>query len=281
MRLMDSMKRALRAPLVLRSRVRDRLLRADAHALAICAIFREEALFLDDWIHFHHGVGVTHFYLYDNFSTDHFRDVLAPWIARGIVTLRHWPVEVGQLPAYRHCVRHHRQQARWIAFIDVDEFLFSPQQTDVRPLLARYEDLPGLQVYSPYFGAAGQYERPAAPVPLAFTRRAPLTRFTAKTIANPRWVYAIRNVHTFKYWSGEALGTDRRPLRKEAPCLDVLRLNHYWSRSLSDLETKIGRGDASTATRRDHSWHFAFEQTLNAEEDRSILPVARQVLGSS
>ena len=41
--------------------------------LAICAIFREEAPFLDEWITFHVGVGAGHFYLYDNFSTDSFR----------------------------------------------------------------------------------------------------------------------------------------------------------------------------------------------------------------
>lgn len=274
-----TLKKLVRSPLVLRSRVLDWRLRADAEELAIAAIFREEAPFLDDWLRFHHGVGVGHFYLYNNFSTDHFRAVLAPWMARGLVTLHEWPVAVGQLPAYRHCVREYRLQARWIAFIDVDEFLFSPRQADLRPILAGYRDVPGLLVYSPYFGAAGHQARPAEPVPLAFTRRAPLARFTAKTIANPRRVYAIRNVHTFKYWEGESVGTDRQPLRTDAPCLDLLRLNHYWSRSLCDLATKIARGDASTAQRREHDWHFAFEQTLNAEEDRSIIPLARELLG--
>ncbi len=39
------------------------------HELAICATFREEAPFLDEWISFHIGIGVTHFFLYNNFST--------------------------------------------------------------------------------------------------------------------------------------------------------------------------------------------------------------------
>ena len=72
---------------------------------AICAIFREEAPFLDEWISFHIGVGASHFYLYNNFSTDNFRQVLEPWIAHGTVTLIDWPRPVGQLSAYRDCVK--------------------------------------------------------------------------------------------------------------------------------------------------------------------------------
>jgi glycosyl transferase family 92 len=101
---------------------------------AVCAIFREEAPFLSEWITFHVGVGASHFYLYNNFSNDNFQSVLAPWIARGMVTLTDWPVPVGQVMAYRHCLRHARGECRWLAFLDIDEFLFSPQATDIRDI---------------------------------------------------------------------------------------------------------------------------------------------------
>lgn len=263
----------LKFPLVLLAQWRDARLPKTAHELAIVAIFREEAPFLDEWLTFHTRAGVSHFYLYNNFSTDDFRAVLAPWIARGWVTLYEWPRKVGQLPAYRHCVRRHRQDARWMAFIDIDEFLFSPEGYALGDVLKAYCDLPGVIVYSPYFGSNGYEQRPPRPIVASLTRRAPLTRMTAKTIANPRWIYAIRNVHVFKYRRGEALSTNRQKLDSSNPALEVLRLNHYWSRSLSDLRTKIGRGDASTAIPRDHNWHLAFERELNAEDDFSILPL--------
>lgn len=273
------LKSAIRFPFVIRARARDA---AAAHSakynLTVVAIFREEAPFLNEWLEFHAGVGVEHFYLYNNFSTDGFQDVLAPWIAQGLVSLTDWPVQVGQLPAYRHCVRSHADEARWMAFIDIDEFLFSPEQVDVRSILADYGDLPGVIVHSPYFGASGRDQRPEGPLVEALTRRAPLTLTSVKTIANPRWIYAIRSVHYFKYWAGEALDTNRQPLRRGySVVLDRLRLNHYWSRSLEDLRTKVRRGDASTATPRDHDWHFAFEDTLNEEEDRSIVAVSHAV----
>lgn len=276
---MRTFKELVRLPFALRARYRDAALaRRDVHDLTVAAIFREEAPFLDEWLEFHAAVGVSQFYLYNNFSTDDFREVLAPWIARGLVTLHDWPVEVGQLPAYRHCVRHYADAARWIAFIDVDEYLFSPAGLDIRPILARYRDLPGLHVHSPYFGSAGRRARPEGSLVQGLTMRAPLSCFTSKTIANPRWIYDLRNVHTFKYWAGEALDTARRRLGDAAPpALDLLRLNHYWSRSLDDLETKVQRGDASRPDKRDLQWHLDFEANLNAEEDTTIVPIARAV----
>ena len=274
-----AIERALRFPFVLRARARDRALRSSCpHELAVAAIFRQEAPFLDEWLTFHAGVGVTRFYLYDNFSTDDFRPVLAPWIERGVVVLHDWPVPVGQLPAYRHCVRTYADEARWIAFIDVDEFLFSPACVDIRPILAEYEDLPGLLVHSPFFGAAGHLTRPCGPLVEALTRRAPLSRLSGKTIANPRWVRGVRDVHVFQYWAGQSLDTARRPLtRPTVPVLDRLRINHYWSRSRGDLEAKVRRGDASTSAPRRLEWHLEFEDGLNAEEDRSIIPIGRAV----
>lgn len=279
---MSGLKQVLRAPWVWRARARDRnVAQRDVPTLAVVAIFREEAPFLDEWLRFHEAVGVGHFYLYNNFSTDHFRDVLAPWIARGLVTLTDWPVEVGQLPAYRHCIKHHMLDAKWMAFIDIDEFLFSPVADKVTDVLGRFDGAPAVGVFSPYFGSAGHEQRPPVPISRAFTKRSPLSKISAKTIANPRWIRAIRNVHLYKYWQGETIDTMGRPFQGDRPVLDLLRLNHYWSRSLSDLQTKIQRGDASTPVPRDSDWHFAAEKDMNAEDDTSILPVLDRVFGKA
>jgi hypothetical protein len=248
------------------------------YELAICAVFREEAPFLDEWISFHVGVGVTHLYLYNNLSTDNFEDVLAPWINSGHVSVVDWPVPIGQISAYRHCVGRVRGECRWLAFLDVDEFLFSPLAVDIRPILARYSDLPALEVWQLFFGSGGHRSRPPLPVTESYLMRAPLTRSSVKSIANPRMIYKV-GVHQCKYWIGQGLDTSRRIVARGsgAPALDVLRINHYWSRSLQDLETKIARGDASTTQARDREWHFHFERMLNAERDETILPIARAI----
>src|SRR5579883_479648 len=59
--------------------------------LSIVAIFRNEKPYLREWIEYHRLVGVDHFYLYNNKSSDGSLEVLSPFIARGIVTLIDWP----------------------------------------------------------------------------------------------------------------------------------------------------------------------------------------------
>ena len=248
------------------------------HELAVCAIFREEAPFLDEWLRFHAGVGFTHFYLYNNFSTDEFREVLRPWQESGQVTLTEWPQPAGQISAYSDCLRRFQKNARWIAFFDIDEFLFSPGNMDLRPILTSFSDWPGIEVWQYFFGSNGHLKRPKGLVCELYTRRAPVSRrSTVKTIANPRLVYKP-SVHQFKYWIGQARDPSRQVVHKGTMAkFHKLRMNHYWSRSLEDLNTKIARGDASTFTPRDRGWHLAFERDLNAEEDCSILETVRAI----
>ena len=59
--------------------------------LSVGAIFRDEADYLQEWIEFHRLVGVERFFLYDNGSVDDWRTVLAPYMRDGIVDVHDWP----------------------------------------------------------------------------------------------------------------------------------------------------------------------------------------------
>jgi hypothetical protein len=246
------------------------------HELAVCAIFREEAPFLDEWLTFHAGIGVTHFYLYNNLSTDNFREVLRPWQAAGFVTLIEWPAEPCQIPAYQDCVRRFKHHARWIAFFDIDEFLFSPQSRSLLPVLETFAHRPGIEVWQIIFGSNGHVKRPASVI-ASYTLSAPAKPTTVKTIANPRLVYKV-HIHQFKYWRGQGLDTSGQVVNQSTtPVYEPLRMNHYWSRSLEDLNIKIRRGRCANLEKRDPEKHLAHERGLNCEPDFTILPIARAI----
>ncbi|CDX62711.1 conserved hypothetical protein [Mesorhizobium plurifarium] len=272
-----SLKAFVRMPLTMRASWRERAVsKAPRFNLTACAIFREEAPFLAEWIRFHQSVGFEHFYLYNNFSTDDFKTVLEPFIQQGLVTLVDWPRSVGQLSAYKDCIRRHWREALWIGLFDIDEFLFAPDGRDVRSVLDAYRDLPGVCVWQAFYGSSGHVERPDGPLVEAYTMRAGPDITTAKTIVNPRMVYKP-GVHLSKFLSGEAMDTHRRIIVPGMPPkLDILRINHYWSRSLADLDQKIRRGDASTSAPRDRDWHLDFETKLNVERDEAILKAMRR-----
>ena len=99
--------------------------------LSVCAIYRNEARYLRS------GSSSTG---WSASSTSSSTTTTAPTTtarcshrtcAAGVVTLTDWPEFPAQLPAYDHCLEANRHDSRWIAFIDLDEFLFSPAWTPV------------------------------------------------------------------------------------------------------------------------------------------------------
>ena len=104
--------------------------------LAVCAIAKNEGPYFKEWLDWHIGQGVEKFYIYDNESTDCTREVLAPYIESGIVEYIYYPGYRRQIAAYDDCIDRHRFDTRWLAFIDLDEFIGSGDgklQTSLTP----------------------------------------------------------------------------------------------------------------------------------------------------
>ena len=90
------------------------------YKISICGIFKNEALFLREWIEYHEMIGVEHFYLYNNNSEDDFLKILQPYIDRGLVTLTDWPYNQAQMKAYRHFYETYRHETQWVSFLDIE-----------------------------------------------------------------------------------------------------------------------------------------------------------------
>ena len=187
--------------------------------LVVAALFRNEAPFLAEWVSFHRIVGVDHFYLYDNGSTDHPETVLSPFLKEGCVTLRPWPVpfhERAQATAYTDCLNRVRGQARWLACIDIDEFLFSPQSFRLDSVLRAFEGQPGVVVHWQIYGSSGEERASERPVIARFARRAPthwIRNRRVKSIADPD-VAVEASMHYFVYRHDALAVTERKePVR--------------------------------------------------------------------
>jgi hypothetical protein len=217
--------------------------------LAACAIYRDEATYFQEWLEFHRLVGVEHFFLYDNGSTDDSLEVLAPYMDAGIVTRQTWPRYPGQYEAYEHCAAVHAQDARWIAFIDLDEFLFSPSGTPVAEMMRDYEDHVAVAVNWAVYGSGGHEHRPDGLVIENYlwrVRDGGEPNRHVKAIADPSQVARCRNPHYFFYKDGRrAVDPHFRPVpfaRTEGSSLDRLRINHYFTRSDDEFLHKLRKG---------------------------------------
>lgn len=126
---------------------------------SICAIFKDEADYLKEWIEFHRVVGVEHFYLYNNKSSDEYYSVLEPYINKGIVDLKEWPNPQSQMEAYKDFMIEKAKETQWVGFIDLDEYVV-PNKTDtIGDFLAKFKNRPSVIMYWKCFGSSGLLNR--------------------------------------------------------------------------------------------------------------------------
>ena len=211
--------------------------------------------------------------------------------------LHDWPGPARQTPAYSDCVLRHRRGSRWIAFIDTDEFLFSPTGRPVPEVLRDYEQWPGIGVCRVFFGTSGHRTAPGGLVTESFTRRLDVPganhNVSVKSAVDPERTASARNPHVFFFQHGFAVDENRWPLGGEggaearAPSAIRLRINHYWTRSEEELARKFARlrpdtGEPYPDDRTPD--HFRYLDRMFGSEDDVILqflPELREALRRS
>lgn len=129
------------------------------YMVSVCAIFRDEGAYIKEWLEYHLLIGVEHFYLYNNFSKDNYREILAPYIENGQVTLIDWPIPQGQMAAFTNCVEKFGNETNWIGFIDLDEYVVPNHDDNIKDFLAKFMNRPLVLIYWLYFTSSGHLER--------------------------------------------------------------------------------------------------------------------------
>ncbi|MBB6255040.1 glycosyltransferase family 2 protein [Nitrospirillum iridis] len=191
--------------------------------VTLCAIIKDEADSLLEWVAYHHLMGVDRFVVYDNGSTDGSRALLERLARRIDITVIDWPSAGGgvalsfpeardlvlsrpdlrgfnwwgertvgpQMRAYNHFLAYYGAETDWVLFIDADEFVVSRDGMSLPALAARYGQDPAVGAVAlnwRYFGSSGQLAPDGRLVIERFTRCAP-TAFSGhvhmKTLARP------------------------------------------------------------------------------------------------
>lgn len=265
------------------------------YRLSICAIFQDEAPYLKEWIEFHKILGVEHFYLYNHRSSDHFLEVLRPYILSGLVELKNQTKVANrikkfnrlQCQCYTECLRAARGESQWIAFIDIDEFLFPTTAQNLCELLSEYEDCAGIVVNWRIFGTSHIKKIPEGELLIeqlthCTTKSYTLNRYV-KCIIKPECASHFLNPHHPVYLQGNTqVNTDKIPC--EGPFFssyiqtNKLCINHYWTRDEDFfLIKKMPRQKKWGGTPNVQN----ILRMVNAEKDETILrfiPLLKQAM---
>ena len=228
------------------------------YTVSICAIFRDEGAYLKEWLEYHLIIGVDHFYLYNNFSKDNYREILAPYIENGQVTLIDWPIPQGQMAAFADCVEKFSHKTNWIGFIDLDEFVVPNHETDIKDFLKHFRNRPLVLIYWLYFTSSGLLTRDRSK-PLIEELTISWKKYAdiGKLFFNTAYDYAddsSKNMYMHYRWA--RIGRMMLPPvnvfdkvcifgENPVPSDDMpVQINHYVVKSYEEFQEKTKKGDA-------------------------------------
>lgn len=222
------------------------------HYLAICVIAKNEGAYFKEWLDWHISQGVEKFYVYDNESSDSTKEILNPYIENGLVEYIWFPGYRKQLAAYDDCLARHRFDTRWLAFIDMDEFIVPLKDKNLIEFLKRFEDSPLVEINWLIYGSGGAMKHELGTQMERFQYHSapshPLNHHV-KSIVNPRRVYGMIGCHEAARIDGKGVDSHGEPIKQSwkdrLPQHDVIRINHYAVRSYEEFVEKQMRGRAS------------------------------------
>lgn len=255
--------------------------------LGVATIQRNRGRYLAEWVSFHYLVGFTKFYIYLHKCTDDSERVLN--ILKGFfdiyVHIVPEDVHLPQLAVYKHAYSTFNHEIDWMAFIDGDEFLFSPGRFDIKPILLdfSYNRSSAICPYWVCFGSNGFNQEPAGLVTENFRTRGALNQginHHVKSVVKGRQADLVdvsQNPHIFftPYGSYDELGrliTHACP--EWEPSHNIIRINHYVTQSREFFELhKMASGTAldpnpETTLKRHEDWWEA--HNVNEFEDDSM-----------
>jgi len=243
---------------------------------SLCAIFKNEARYFREWIEYHRMLGVDHIYLYNNFSTDNFNEVLHPHINEGYVTLIDWPFELSQLPAYQHCFDNFKDDSYWLMFLDLDEFICPLFKTNIKDWIIPYEKYPSVLIYWLMFGSNGiiDYD-PNKLVIEQYTNSWDAIHNVGKQVLNTAYM-PVKMYHHYIYCWINIFGIKVKvpsvnekyrfitnPNTERCPKHSTIQINHYWSKCLNEYIRKIDKGDMFS--KQNESFFYLHEHKNTAE----------------
>ncbi len=114
----------------------------------ICAIAKDEDFFIKEWVEYHLLIGFEHIYIYDNNSSVPISNTLSDYVDSCLVTVIDFPLDMDQQrKAYMDGLQKYGSECKWMAVIDIDEFIVPKQENDIRDILDRYVGYGGLAIH--------------------------------------------------------------------------------------------------------------------------------------
>ncbi len=235
---------------------------AQENNLAVVLICKDEEDYIDEWIRYYELAGVRHFYIYDNDYSSGSTAAKARAHNRGevVVIVHPWKLKASarqcavspQGAAYVHAALCYGHKHRWMAFIDIDEFIVPCQHGTIIEALDRLERYSNISLPWSQFGHCGHETKPSEPCAFAYMfRHQPDVHYTHhfKCIISPTKLSMVYTHYCLTTDMGTTTSNDKgqveenmsRPTAAGFVSSEFLQLNHYQAKSIEEIDAKLNQ----------------------------------------
>lgn len=235
--------------------------------ITLVAIARGESLYLLEWICYYKIIGIHNISIYDNGDNEDILDILS---TIGLIKTIKWPSIEGispQLSAYSHALTNRNESEKFIAFFDIDEFLFINTEHSLNHILRNIPDSIGaIALNQRVFGSSGHAMHRPGLVIQRFQKACPDQHpecLWGKSIYRSEYIEKITNSHRSKLRSGRHILPNGKeafshPTDMMTTALDfsIMQLNHYILKSEEEFEKKKFRGAVANPAASDRAKRY-------------------------
>lgn len=249
---------------------------------SICLIIRDENEYLREWLDWHVGQGVEHFYIYDHGSKQPVSEYIKTLDAalRDRITVRDFggAHEFAQHDAYNDCIKRYGGESRWIGFIDADEMVRVKCGMTLPELLRGYEDYAGLFMLWAEYDANGLVKKDDRPLRERFTRITPthLDDGIGKSFVQARLMQYMethngRTYPKFDVVDENKSAVEPEQIRKTDATDELVCVDHYYTKSYEEWLEKLRRGTCDPVYSRKYADFFIYNPDMEyCREDIAV-----------
>ncbi len=231
--------------------------------ISLVCIAKDEDNYIKEWIDYHKKLGFDDIFIYENNWDSNINE-------ENVHTIK-MDGEIKQIESYNHFIKEYYGKYDWVAFIDVDEFITLKKHKDIKDFILEF-GVNSIAMNWVIFGSNGHDT-------IVNNNYSVLDRFTKRqNSVNPHIKTLLKlespgiRMLDPHHPNVKLIDTNNNvittPLNYEGN-VDIIQINHYFCKTLSEFQHKINRGRADTHIKRSiNEW---YDYDINEIEDLTSL----------
>jgi len=214
--------------------------------ISLVCIAKNEDNYIKEWVDYHKKLGFDNIFIYENNWVCNISD--------DIVIKIKFDGETKQIDAYNNFIKKFKQDYDWVVFVDVDEFIVLKKHKNIKDFIKEYGDVEyGIAVNWVLFGNNNHetVKNNDYSVLNRFTKRQKSVNQHTKSFLKLKQenVLMVDPHHPNVELVDTNLNLVTSALNPMGT-IDVIQINHYFSKTKEEFEEKIKRGRADIPSKR-------------------------------